>query len=509
MNAAELRVLPQNLAEIQQQMERHARDYGLDCFPILYEVVDPDQLHAIAACGGFPTRYPHWRWGMEYERLTKGYSYGLQKIYELVINNDPCYAYLLSSNALTDHKLVMAHVCGHCDFFKNNAWFSQTNRHMIDEMANHGNRIRRYMDRFGVEVVEDFIDACLSIEGLIDIHSPFIKRSDERDNRYDFQSAVDADTASSDGGEHRFPAKSYMEEYINPPHLRSENESQQPEPLARDMPRSFPKSPQRDVMLFILEHAPLAAWQRDVMSIVRDEAYYFAPQGQTKIMNEGWATYWHSTIMTRHGMEPGDLICYADRCSGTLAGSATRLNPYKLGVELFRDIEDRWNRGCHGEAFEQCDDWQAREHWNTGDGVGREKIFEARRIHNDLTFIDEFLTLEFCQRHRLFQFGFNQDYEQYEIESRQFERVKQQLLANLTNMGRPMIDVVEGNYRNRGELYLRHRFDGVELKRDYAEDTLKALQRLWGRPVHVETNFSEQNCVLSFNGSRLDAREVD
>ena len=138
-----------------------------------------DQLNAIAAYGGFPTRYPHWRFGMEYEQLSKGYTYGLQKIYELVINNDPCYAYLMRSNALTDQKLVMAHVYGHCDFFKNNYWFSQTNRKMMDEMANHGNRIRRYMDRFGVEEVEKFIDACLSIEDLIDIHSPFINRRDE------------------------------------------------------------------------------------------------------------------------------------------------------------------------------------------------------------------------------------------------------------------------------------------------------------------------------------------
>jgi stage V sporulation protein R len=144
------RSLPPDLMKIQEQMEGHARDYGLDFFPTIFEVVDANQLNAVAAYGGFPTRYPHWRFGMEYERLQKGYTYGLQKIYELVINNDPCYAYLLASNGVTDHKLVMAHVYGHCDFFKCNHWFSKTNRHMIDDMANHGNRIRRYMDRWGV-----------------------------------------------------------------------------------------------------------------------------------------------------------------------------------------------------------------------------------------------------------------------------------------------------------------------------------------------------------------------
>jgi len=171
--------LTPELIAAQEQMRRHAENYGLDCFPVIFEVVDYDQLNAVAAYGGFPTRYPHWRFGMEYEQLSKSYSYGLSKIYELVINNDPCYAYLMQSNSLTDQKLVMAHVYGHCDFFKNNYWFSQTNRKMMDEMANHGNRVRRYMERFGVETVETFIDACLSVENLIDIYSPFIKRRDE------------------------------------------------------------------------------------------------------------------------------------------------------------------------------------------------------------------------------------------------------------------------------------------------------------------------------------------
>src|SRR6187551_3138865 len=166
------RSLTPEMAEIQGQMEQHARKYGLDFFNTIFEVVDHDQLSAVAAYGGFPTRYPHWRFGMEYEQLTKGYSYGLQKIYELVINNDPCYAYLLASNGITDHKLVMAHVYGHCDFFKNNAWFARTNRRMLDQMANHAARVNRYVDRFGYEAVEQFIDACLSVDDLVDPHLP-------------------------------------------------------------------------------------------------------------------------------------------------------------------------------------------------------------------------------------------------------------------------------------------------------------------------------------------------
>lgn len=494
------RPLSAELREIQLEMEQHARNYGLDMFTTVYEVVDAEQLSAVAAYGGFPTRYPHWRFGMEYEQLQKGYSYGLQKIYELVINNDPCYAYLLASNGITDQKLVMAHVCGHCDFFKNNFWFSHTNRHMIDEMANHGNKIREYIDRFGVEEVETFIDACLSVEDLIDIHLPFIRRRDEA-NRYHFGTDTgEEEPTDPDADVTRYRAKSYMDAFVNPPAAMAQ-EREDRKQAQQKKEAHFPPEPQKDVLLFLLEHAPLKPWQADVLTIVRDEAYYFSPQGQTKIMNEGWATYWHSTIMTKHGIAPSDLVCYADHCAGTLAGSQTRLNPYKLGLELYRDIEDRWNRGAFGEEYDNCENWEEKRRWNKNLGLGRQKIFETRRVHNDLTFIDEFLTYDFCRDHKLFSFGFNPESGNYEIESRQFAEVKQRLLFNLTNMGRPLIYVVDGNYKNRGELFLEHRFGGVELQANYAEDTLEALYKLWRRPVHIETTLEEKKVTLSFDGT--------
>src|SRR3990167_1524196 len=150
--------LPKELAELRDRVRGFARGFGLDFFEIIFEVLDYDEINSIAASGGFPKRYPHWRFGMDYDQLSKGYEWGLQKIYEMVINTDPCYAYLLNSNPYIDQKLVMAHVYGHCDFFKNNYWFSKTNRKMIDQMANHGSRVSRYMDVHGEDVVERFID---------------------------------------------------------------------------------------------------------------------------------------------------------------------------------------------------------------------------------------------------------------------------------------------------------------------------------------------------------------
>jgi len=396
----------------------------------------------------------------------------------------------------------MAHVYGHCDFFKNNAWFSRTDRKMMDHMANHGNRIRRYMDRVGVEEVEEFIDCCLSIEDLIDVHSPFIKRQEPRP-RLELNASADEDDAPGPG---RFHAKNYMDPFINPrAALAAERAAQKQK---RDQEAHFPAEPTRDVMLFVLEHAPLKSWQLDVLAMLRDEAYYFAPQAQTKIMNEGWASYWHSTIMTRQGLSSADVIHYCDHHSGTMATSPGRLNPYKLGIELFRDIEDRWNRGRFGRDYEECDDLAAKRDWHRDSGLGRQKIFEVRGIHNDLTFIDTFLTLDFCREHKLFSFGFNQEADYYEIESREFPKIKERLLFSLTNRGQPLITVRDGNYKNRGELFLSHEFNGVDLQVGYAQDTLRALARLWTRPVHIETRLDGASTVLSFDGSEHTQQQV-
>ena len=209
------RTLPPKLREIQLQMEELAKSYGLDFFETIFEVLDLEELCMFAAYGGFPVRYPHWRFGAEYDQLVKTHMYGLQRIYEMVINNDPCYAYLLNTNEMVDQKLVIAHVYGHCDFFKNNAWFAQTNRKMLDQMANHATRINRYVDRFGFEKVEEFIDACLSLEDLIDMHSMHIKRAPDVTPLPHAALLRDDDFEYMQTG--RLPSKGYMDSFINPP----------------------------------------------------------------------------------------------------------------------------------------------------------------------------------------------------------------------------------------------------------------------------------------------------
>jgi stage V sporulation protein R len=493
--------LPPHLQALKQEIEGYAREFGLDFFETIFEVIDAENLNEVAAYGGFPTRYPHWSFGMAYEELKKGYDYGLSKIYEMVINNDPCYAYLMRSNHTVDQKLVMAHVYGHCDFFKNNAFFAQTNRKMMDEMANHGIRIRRYEEKNGEEEVEAFVDRCMSIDDLIDIHSTAIKRRDEV-SRYDFDAEKEDEIKAT-----RFKSKDYMDDYINPRDaIKAEEEDRKK--LKEVATRTFPEHPEKDILLFLIEYAPLKPWQRDILSIVRDEAYYFAPQAQTKILNEGWASFWHSTIMTQKVLKPSEVVDYADHHSGTMATHGPRLNPYKLGIELLRDIEHRWNTGKFGKEYEECDDLEKRRNWDKKLGLGRQKIFEVRRVHNDITFIDTFLTPEFCGEHKMFSYAFQEQGEQYVIESREFEKIKQRLLFSLTNFGKPWIYVIDGNYRNRGELLLKHQHNGVDLKMNHAADTLANVQYIWSRPVHLQTVVDGKPTMLSFDGSEHTTRNI-
>ncbi|MER3416712.1 MAG: SpoVR family protein [Gemmataceae bacterium] len=487
--------LPQHLRSLQREIEAYARAYGLDFYEVIFEVLDADEINEIAAYGGFPTRYPHWSFGMAYEELRTGYEYGLSKIYEMVINNDPCYAYLMRSNNIVDQKLVMAHVYAHCDFFKNNLYFAHTNRKMIDEMAEHGARIRRYVEKYGEDEVEQFIDRCKSIEDLIDPHSVAIRRREVRP-----KGALEQERDDESVQPARLKAKSYMDEYINPPQLLKEEEEKRRR-LKEETAKKFPERPEKDILLFLIEHAPLKGWQRDILSIIREEAYYFAPQAMTKIMNEGWASYWHSKIMTEKALQPSEVVDYCDHHSGTMASYGMRLNPYKLGIELFRDIEYRWNTGRFGKEWEECDDWEMRRTWDKKLGLGRQKIFEVRRLYNDVTFIDTFLTPDFCREHKYFSYVYQEQGNNFVIESREFEKIKQRLLFNLTNFGKPFIYVVDGNYRNRGELLLRHEYTGVELHLRQAQDTLANIHYIWSRPVHLQTVVKEKPTLLSYDGN--------
>ena len=484
--------LTRELSEIAAALEAKAKTAGLDFYQTVFELVDYKQLNEIAAYGGFPTRYPHWRWGMEYEQLSKSYTYGLSVIYEMVINNDPCYAYLLRANSISSQKTVMAHVYGHADFFKNNAWFANTNRHMLDQMANHATVVRRLMNEVGHTEVENFIDICLSLENLIDIQSPFkavTKILSIEDKEKLTQQPLN-----------KLDSKPYMDKYVNPDSYM-ESQRQKIIEFAKQK-QNFPSEPTQDVLLFLIEYAPLTTWQKRILMILRDEAYYFAPQGQTKILNEGWATYWHSKMMTSlHPLDASEIVDYCDQHAGVVSNHGGNLNPYRLGVELLRYIEERWDKGKFGIDYLHCDDPKVRDEWDTHAHLGKKKLFEVRSFHNDVTFIDEFLDEDFCHKTKMFLYEIDARSGKAVISTREFKDVKRQLLKQLTNFGNPLISVVDGNYKNRGELLLLHKHDETDLKHEFTLETLKNIFLLWHRPVHLETVIENVKRRVSFDGT--------
>ncbi|MCB9092286.1 MAG: SpoVR family protein [Halobacteriovoraceae bacterium] len=492
------------LKELQKEIEGYAIDYGLDFFEQIFEMCDYETINILASQEGFPSRYPHWRFGMNYDQMSKGYRYGIQKIYEMVINTDPCYAYLLDVNNWVDQKLVMAHVYGHNDFFKNNLWFGNTNRKMMDVMANHGSKIRRYITKYGLQNVERFIDCVLSLENLLDMSELFetsdIKRKrKETERQFAYENSLEYE--SEDSGSESL--KSFLRSKYRHEKSKKKVAKESSEDQLLKIPKKIPERPVRDILYFLMQYAPLEEWQVDVIGILRDEAYYFLPQRITKIMNEGWASYWHSTIMTQKALNASEVIDFADKHAGVMVMSKQNINPYKVGIELLRDIEYRWDTGRFGKEYNECEDMPEKLHWDKKVGMGKEKIFEVRRTHNDISFIDEFLTPEFCNRQQLFTYKYNPRTERFEIDSRDFNAIKQKLLLSLTNFGSPVIEVIDGNFENKAELLLTHRHYGVDLDMSFATETMRNLYYIWKRPVNLQTIVEDKEVVFKFNGKEL------
>jgi stage V sporulation protein R len=241
----------------------------------------------------------------------------------------------------------------------------------------------------------------------------------------------------------------------------------------------------------------------DVYDVSVAPTHRYAAQG---LVNHN--SYWHSTLMTRHFVEAREIIDYADHHSGTVHMPPGGFNPYKIGLELFRDIEERWNKGRFGKEYEECTDLAARRNWDRGLGQGRQKIFEVRRIYNDLSFIDEFLTDEFIEKHQFYQYGRDPHTGQLRVISRDPHRVRQTLLQQLTNMGQPFIYVVDGNYLNRGELYLAHQHHGRDLEIKTAVETLRNLWKLWQRTVHLQARIDDDMILFSCEGQQVRQQKI-
>jgi stage V sporulation protein R len=229
------------------------------------------------------------------------------------------------------------------------------------------------------------------------------------------------------------------------------------------------------------------------MAMMHEEMEYFIPQMQTKIMNEGWASYWHSRIMRELDLPDKEHLEFAELHSGVVSPHMGQLNPYYLGYKIFEDIERRWDNPTDEEKGK----------FGRKGGEGREKIFEVREIESDVSFLRNYLTEELCEELDLFVYELVED-EEWTITEKRWERVRNQLVSNMTNFGFPYIEVLDGDYNGNRELYLRHAFEGVELDSKYARKALEHVHQLWGRPVHLETIVDEERVVMHYDGEDHD-----
>lgn len=455
----------QTLENAIEQITQVARRFGLDFYPMRYEICPADIIYTFGAYG-MPTRFSHWSFGKSFQKMKLQYDLGLSKIYELVINSNPCYAFLLDGNSLIQNKLIVAHVLAHCDFFKNNARFRRTNRNMVESMSATAERIRSYEMEHGTETVEKFIDAVLAIQEHID---PRITGPARRDS--------DGNRQSTRNLEPKRKRKQQLQgQYDDLWEL--DEQKQDTEKTEEEIPpgshRHFPEKPDKDLLWFIEEYSEiLDDWQRDILSMLREEMLYFWPQIETKIMNEGWASYWHIRIMRELDLTPEETIEFAKLNASVVVPHQGSLNPYYLGYKIFEDIEKRW---------------------------GRDMMFEVRECDADISFLRNYLTKDLVEEMDLYVF--EKQGAEWKISDKHWEHVRDQLVNSRVNGGYPTLYVTDGNYFNQGELYIQHQYDGTELDLKYLERTLPYVQQLWGKRVHLETVIEDKTAQFTFDGKK-------
>lgn len=451
------------------QIMEIANGFGLDYYPMRYEICPAEIIYTFGAYG-MPSRFSHWSFGKSFHRMKTQYDLGLSKIYELVINSDPCYAFLLDGNSLIQNKLIVAHVLAHCDFFKNNARFSRTNRNMVESMSAASERISQYESKYGVEAVETFLDAVLAIQEHVD--PSFYKKKRSNPDK--------EDTDNNQSTSSEYNDLWGLENAASPEEMTS---------------KRFPAQAEKDILSFIETYSPqLETWQRDILTMLRDEMLYFWPQMETKIMNEGWASYWHIRILRELDLTSEETLEFAKLNSAVVQPSQTSLNPYYLGLKIFEDIERRWDKPTPEDKVR----------FGYKDGQGREKMFEVREFDSDTSFIRSYLTKELVEDLDLYIF--EKKGAEWKITDKAWETTRDQLVYSRINGGFPYLYVEDGNYLDNGELYLKHAFEGNELDLKYIERTLPYVVQLWGKPVHLQTTIEDKAVLFSHDGKKSNRR---
>lgn len=438
-----------DLEEWNKKIEKIVEEVGLDCYPQEFEVIGYNDMLAYEAYVGMPSKYPHWSYGKAYEKNKTLYSLNMTGLpYEMVINSDPSLAYLMRENTLLLQILTMAHVYGHNDFFKNNRLFRDGTRadKTIEMFKLDADIIRGYINdpSIGYSEVERVIDAAHSI-------------------RYQVPRVIGVKKISEEKIKERM-----LDDYTKKREQRSILD--QYEEIEMPDISKIPLEPDDDLIQFIIKYGDLEDWERNILTIVRRESMYFIPQIETKIINEGWASFWHYDILKKLNLSDGLYLEFIKRHNDVIAPNPYSLNPYYIGFKVLQDIEKRY---------------------------GREKLFEVRELERDNSFIRKYLTQELCEELGLFKYAKKGlDIVVDEVADDTGWRKIRDTIATECGVGSiPYIRVKEMD-RKDFSLNLEHVFDGRELEASYTKRTLKHIYELWKRKVTLTTKNKDGSEVV-------------
>ena len=437
-----------NLEEWNVKIEKKAIELGLDFYPQEFDIIGFNEMIAYESYIGMPSKYPHWSYGKAYEKNKMLYSLNMTGLpYEMVINSNPSLAYLMNENTLLLQILTMAHVYGHNDFFKNNRMFREGTKaqYTVEMFKLDAEIIRSYINNpnIGYEKVEKIIDAAHALRYQVP-RTVGVKKISDNEIR-----------------------KRLVEEYNSKVEKRDPIWDTEEIPLP-DL-NKIPIEPCDDIFEFIIQYGSLEEWEKSVLKIVKRETEYFIPQIETKIINEGWASYWHYTILKELELPEGLHFEFLKRHNDVVAPILGGLNPYYIGFNMFQDIEKRY---------------------------GREKIFEVRYLERDNSFIRKYLTRELCEELNLFQYGKkNFEFVVQEVSDDDgWKKIRDTIASTCGTGSIPYIRIIDLDKQD-GTLVLEHVFDGRELELIYAKETIKYIYDLWGRKVVLKTKTKDNKPI--------------
>lgn len=438
-----------------EKIEKIAKESGLDYYNQEFEIINHEDMIGYESYIGMPSHYPHWSFGKSYERIKTLHKYNLTGLpYEMVINSNPCIAYLMKDNSLLVQILTIAHVYAHNDFFKNNRLFKTGTRaeYTIEMFKNHANRIREYISdpSIGYARVEKILNAAHAVKLQTGrVIEPPQKNCGEKDSR----SAIIENKKD-------FP---YLDRYIQ---NTAENQTRE---IAQEV--NIPEKPEEDILMFLIEYGRLQDWEKDILAIVREEAKYFLPQIETKIMNEGWASFWHYHILSRLDLPQSMHFEFLRKHNEVIRPLKSSINPYYIGFKIFEDLYDKF---------------------------GPEKIFEVRETERDQSFIRRYLTQKLCTEMNLFEYvSAGNDYMISEVSDESGWKKIRDTLCDTAGIGSIPVIMVNAWNQNENTLVLSHSSDGRELELSYTYETLKHLVDLWNGKISLITQLEGKRKTIT------------